>query len=455
MRVADIGRFHFVGIGGIGMSGLAELLLCDGYQVSGSDLEDSALLDRLRQMGARISIGHDARNLGEAEAVVFSSAVPPDSPELVVARNRRLTVLSRGEMLGELMRKKKGITVAGTHGKTTTTSMIALTLLEFGLKPTIVVGARFGAIGGNARLGEGEWFVAEADESDRSFLRLSPFCSVVTNIGLDHMDEYRDLEDLQETFLEHMQKTAREGLVVACGEDTNLEPVLKKLHRRVVTYGLEPGTDICARQLELGWFRSSYDCYEQGHCLGRIELHVPGRHNVLNSLAAVALGRRLMKMPFEVLQRSLAAFRGVERRLQWKGEKNSVWVIDDYGHHPAEIRATLQACKVGGRRTVVVFQPHRYTRTQHLMEEMSQCFADADLLYLMDIYPAGENPIPGVTSERLAREIGRHRQVRYLPDPQELLAVVRRETAAGDLFLTLGAGDVWKIGEAFLESDEN
>jgi len=297
--------------------------------------------------------------------------------------------------------------------------------------------------------------VAEADESDRSFLRLSPVCSVVTNIGLDHMDEYRDLEDLQEAFLEHLNQTALEGLVVACGEDVNLAPVLKKLHRRVVTYGLEPETGMCAQRLELGWLKSSYDCYEQGNCLGRIELHVPGRHNVLNSLAAVAVGRQLIEAPFEVIQRSLAAFRGVERRLQWKGEKHSVWVIDDYGHHPAEIRATLGACKMSGRRTVVVFQPHRYTRTQHLMEEMSQCFVDADVLYLMDIYPAGEDPIPGVTSEQLAQGISRHRQVKYLPDTQELLAVLRRETKAGDLLLTLGAGNVWKIGEAYLESGKN
>ena len=453
MEPAEIRKFHFVGIGGIGMSGLAELLLGDGYEVSGSDLEDSELLERLRHMGARISIGHNAGSLQQAEAVVFSSAVPRDSPELVEAENRRLPVIPRGELLAQLMGKKKGITIAGTHGKTTTTSMIGLLLLESGLDPTIVIGALFEAIGSNARRGEGEWFVAEADESDRSFLRLSPFCSVVTNIGLDHMDEYRDLEDLQKAFLEHMNKTSGEGLVVACGEDANLAPILKKLHRRVVTYGLEPGSDICARKLELSWLQSSYDCYEQGNCLGRIELPVPGRHNILNSLAAVAVGRYLVKLPFETIQRSLAAFRGVERRLQWKGEKGGVWVIDDYGHHPEEIRVTLEACRVGGRRTVVVFQPHRYSRTQHLMEEMSRCFADADSLYLMDIYPAGEDLIAGITSERLAKEILRHRPVRYIADREELLAALNEETKAGDLLLTLGAGNVWKIGEAFLESD--
>ena len=433
------------------MSGLAEILLCSGYQVSGSDLQDSALLKRLRELGARISIGHDAGNLGDAEVVVFSSAVPQENPELAKARSHQLTVVSRGEMLGKLMRSKKGITIAGSHGKTTTTSMIGLSLLEAGLDPTIVVGARFEAIKSNARLGKGEWFVAEADESDRSFLKLSPVCAVVTNIDLDHMDEYCSLSDQKQAFVKHLNNTGEDGLVVACKEDANVVSVLKKLHRRVVTYGLESGADICARRLELGWFRSSYDCYEGGRRLGRVQLGVPGEHNCLNSLAAVAVVRKLIKAPFETIQRSLAAFRGVERRLQWKGEKGSVWVIDDYGHHPSEIRVTLKACQGTGRRTVVVFQPHRYTRTQYLMNELSKCFADADALYLMDIYPAGEDPIPGVTSEWLAGEISRYHPIQYIPNREELLAVLKQHTAAGDLLLTLGAGDVWKIGEAFLE----
>jgi UDP-N-acetylmuramate--alanine ligase len=346
---------------------------------------------------------------------------------------------------------QKGISVAGTHGKTTTTAMIGLCLLEAGVDPTVVVGARFEAMKSNARLGKGEWFVAEADESDRSFLQLSPFCAVVTNIDLDHMDEYRDLADLQGAFVEHLNRTRTEGLVVACRDDAGVTAILKKLHLRVVTYGLESGADICARRVELEWRQSSYDCYEGDSYLGRIQLGVPGQHNVLNSLAAVAVARQLIQAPFETIQSSLAAFQGVERRFQWKGKKESVWVVDDYGHHPAEIRATLKACKVGGRRIVVVFQPHRYTRTQYVMKELSQCFTDADVLYLMDIYPAGEVPITGVTSEYLAGEIGRHQPVRYLSGKEELLADLKEETRAGDLLITLGAGDIWKIGEAFLE----
>ena len=445
--------FHFVGIGGIGMSGLAEILLSSGSQVSGSDLQESELLDRLRGLGARIFIGHDAGHLGDVDRVIYSSAVSEENPELARARSLHLPILSRGELLGELMDLQKGISIAGTHGKTTTTAMLGLCLLEAGVDPTVVVGARFEALKSNARLGQGEWFVAEADESDRSFLKLSPFCAVVTNIDLDHMDEYRDLADLQDAFVEHLNSTLAEGLVVACRDDAGVAAILKKLHLRVVTYGLESGADICARQLELEWRRSSYDCYEGDSYLGRIQLGVPGQHNVLNSLAAVAVARNLIQVPFETIQSSLAAFQGVERRLQWKGKKKGVWVVDDYGHHPAEVRATLEACKASGRRIVAVFQPHRYTRTRYAMKELSQCFTGADVLYLMDIYPAGEEPLAGVTSEHLAGEIGRHQLVRYLPGEKELLADLKEETRAGDLLITLGAGDVWKIGEAFLEEE--
>ena len=453
-KVPEGRKFHFVGIGGIGMSGLAEILLSSGYQVSGSDLQESVLLEQLRRRGARIFIGHDEGNLGDVDRVIYSSAVAPENPELAKARSLNVPILSRGELLGELMDPQKGISVAGTHGKTTTTAMIGLCLLEAGVDPTVVVGARFEAMNSNARLGKGEWFVAEADESDRSFLKLSPYCAVVTNIDLDHMDEYRDMADLQGAFVEHLNRIRTEGLVVACADDAGVAAILKKLHLRVVTYGLESGVDIRARQLELEWRRSSYDCYEGDSYLGRIQLGVPGRHNVLNSLAAVAVARQLIQAPFATIQSSLAAFQGVERRLQWKGEKESVWVVDDYGHHPVEIRATLEACKTGGRRIVVVFQPHRYSRTQYVMKELSQCFTDADVLYLMDIYPAGEDPIAGVTSEHLAGEIGWHRTVRYLPDKEELLADLKEETRAGDLLITLGAGDIWKIGEAFL-ADKN
>ncbi|MEE8348549.1 MAG: UDP-N-acetylmuramate--L-alanine ligase [Acidobacteriota bacterium] len=451
-RMTEATRVHFVGIGGIGMSGLAEILLSIGHQVSGSDLQESPLLEGLRRQGAQIFIGHDADNLGTVDRVVYSSAVSEENSELAKARSLHLDILSRGELLADLMDSQKGISVAGTHGKTTTTAMIGLCLMEAGLDPTIVVGARFEAMKSNARLGQGEWFVAEADESDRSFLKLSPFCAVVTNIDQDHMDEYHDLADLQGAFVEHLNRIQTDGLVVACADDAGVAAILKKLHLRVVTYGLESGADICARRLELEWRQSSYDCYEGDHHLGRIRLGVPGHHNVLNSLAAVAVARQL-EVPFETIQSSLAAFQGVERRFQWKGEKQNVWVVDDYGHHPVEIRATLKACKTGGRRIVAVFQPHRYTRTQYVMKELSQCFPDADVLYLMDIYPAGEEPIEGVTSEHLAAEIGRQQSVHYHPDREGLLARLKEETRAGDLLITLGAGDVWKIGEAFLEKE--
>jgi len=451
MKLNDSQKVHFVGVGGIGMSGLAEILLASGYRVSGSDLQKSQLLERLECLGAEIFSGHAAANLDGVDVVIFSSAVSPENSELAKARGLGLPILSRGELLAELMGAEKGISVAGTHGKTTTTAMLGLCLLEAGVDPTLVVGARFEAIESNARLGRGEWFVAEADESDRSFLKLSPFCAVVTNIDLDHMDQYRDLADLQAAFVEHLNRIRAEGLVVACADDAGVAAILKKLHLRVVTYGLEAGADICARRLELEWRRSSFDCYESGVCLGRIQLGVPGRHNVLNSLAAIAVARQVTSAPFEAIQRALANFQGAERRLQWKGEKNGVWVVDDYGHHPTEVRATLEACKVGGRRIVVVFQPHRYTRTGYVMKELSQCFSDADVLYLMDIYPAGEEPIEGVTSDHLAVEIGRHQLVHYLPDEEEMLADLEKETRAGDLIITLGAGNVWKIGEAFLE----
>ncbi|MEE2822040.1 MAG: UDP-N-acetylmuramate--L-alanine ligase [Acidobacteriota bacterium] len=446
-------KFHFIGIGGAGMSGLAEILLLSGCEVSGSDLQDSSSLERLRQLGAQVFIGHDSDNLSSVDTVVFSSAVSGGNPELVKARSLCSTVISRGELLADLMNSRKGISVAGTHGKTTTTAMIGLCLLKAGIDPTVVVGARFEVMHSNARLGKGEWFVAEADESDRSFLMLSPFCSVVTNIDLDHMDEYHDLVDLQDAFLKHLNRTATEGLVVACTQDVGVMKILKKLHLRVVTYGLEMEADVCARQLELAWRNASYDCYEDGECLGRIRLGVPGRHNVLNSLAAVAVARKILQVPFEIIQDSLEAFHGVERRLQWKGERGGVWVVDDYAHHPAEIRATLETCKVVGRRIIVIFQPHRYTRTQYVMKELSQCFNDADILYLMDIYPAGEQPIAGVTSEHLAHEIGRFRAVNYLSDEKQLLMDLKEEVRAGDLLITLGAGNVWEIGAAFLEKE--
>ncbi len=445
----DISRIHFVGIGGIGMSGIAEICLLSGYEVSGSDLCDSPLLERLRSLGAQINIGHRVSNIGDAQAVVYSHAISQENIELQTARTQKIPIIARGEMLAELMRFKKGITVSGTHGKTTTTAMLAFLLQKAGLDPTMVIGARFRTIGSNAYLGQGEFVVAETDESDRSFLKPWPVYAVVTNIDLDHMDEYKDLPDLQQAFLEHINRVPFYGAVVACWDDENLRSLLKKVHRPVITYGLSAKAEISGRNLKLEGLRSSFGLFWRNEFLGRITLEVPGQHNVLNSLAAAAMGL-LLKVPFPVIQDALKAFPGAERRLEWKGDKKGVWVLDDYGHHPTEIRATLKACRDTGRRIVVVFQPHRYSRTLHLMKELSNCFESADLLYLLDIYSAGEEPITGVTSEGLAQEISRQHPVILVSDRDRLVRLLENATNAGDLLLTLGAGDVWKIGDAFL-----
>lgn len=445
----DVEKFHFIGIGGIGMSGLAEILLQSGLPVSGSDLQETPITERLQGLGARIHIGHSESNLADAQVVVFSTAVKQTNAELEAARARKRIIIHRSELLAELMRSRQSIAVTGTHGKTTTTSMIALLLLDAGLDPTIVVGGRLKSLQSTARLGQGPYLVCEADESDRSFLKLFPVHAVVTNIDLDHMDYYRDLADLQQCFLEYMNKVPFYGMTVLCLDDPNLRPLLKIVHRRVITYGLNPEAEFSARDIQLGSMRAGYECLHRGQPLGRIELKVGGRHNVQNSLAAVAVGANL-NIPFPAIARALGSFEGAERRMEWKGTRDDVWVMDDYGHHPAEVRATLEACKATGRRLVVVFQPHRYSRTQHLMTELGACFEEADRLYLMEIYAAGEAPIPGVTGERLAEEVRRHREVTYVPDQEKIVELLRQDTAAGDLLLTLGAGDVWKIGEAFL-----
>lgn len=444
-----IRKIHFVGLGGIGMSGIAEIALRSGWAVSGSDLSDSPALERLQRLGAHVYLGHHKENLGDAEMVVFSSAVPQENPEILEARSRGFPVIHRAEMLAWLMRPKKGITVTGTHGKTTTASMIAHLLREAGLDPTAVVGGHLKALGSSAIAGQGEFFVAEADESDRSFLQLEPLYTVVTNIDLDHMDQYRDLADLRQAFLEHMNQVPTQGAVVACEEDPNLQPLLKKVHRRVIAYGWEQKAGVSACRFEAGSFRSRYECLHQGHSLGHIELAVPGRHNALNSLGAVSVGL-LLGIPFTVIRRSLKTFQGVARRMEHKGDRRGVQVVDDYGHHPSEVRATLEACQGTGRRLMVVFQPHRYSRTQYLMRDLGTCFEGADHLYLLDIYPAGEDPIPGITSRRLAAEIRHHREVTYLPDKEAVVKLLENETVAGDMILTLGAGDVWKVGESFL-----
>lgn len=451
---AEIKRIHFVGIAGIDMSGLARILLHHGgIQVSGSDLHESPSLDQLRALGARIQVGHDAGNLQDAQAVVYSSAIAFENQELIEARRRSLPLVHRSELLSELMRFKEGITVTGTHGKTTTTAFCGLVLQEAALDPTVIVGAHTKSLGGNARYGRGKHLVAEADESDRSFLRLRPLTAVVTNIDLDHMDVYRDLDDLKDSFLQHMRSVPFYGTVIACGDDFHLRSILKNVHRRVLTYGLEADSDVAARNLELKGFEARYECLFQGCVQGHVRLRVGGQHNVANSLAAVAVGLSL-KLDFSTIAAALERFEGAERRLERKGEKDGVVVIDDYGHHPTEIEASLAVCKQAGRRIVLVFQPHRYSRTLHLMDSLADSFKLADELYLLDIYAAGETPIEGVSSEALARKVASHRPVTYVRSFEEMLERLNESTERGDLVLTMGAGNVWRVGERFLEEDK-
>jgi UDP-N-acetylmuramate--alanine ligase len=443
-------RVHFVGIGGVGMSGIAQILAQRGWEVSGSDLVSSDAVSSLRSLGVRVCIGHSPDNLGDAEIVAFSSAVARENPELQEARRRGIRVVHRADLLAEIVAGGEGIAISGTHGKTTTTSMIGVLLLEAGLDPTILVGARAVDLGGNARLGQGPWVVAEADESDGSFLKLRPRYAVVTNVDRDHLDYYGGLEEIGDAFVAFMNQLPAAGRAIVCTDDFNLRRLLKKVHRPMITYGTTPAADVWAEAVEWTSGGASFGCVYRGDRLGRLRLNVPGRHNVLNSLAAVAVGLEL-QVPFEVIRRALGTFSGAERRLEFKGTREGVRVMDDYGHHPVEIRTTLDACRQMGRRLVVVFQPHRYTRTLHLRSELAECFQDADRLYLMDVYPAGEAPVAGGLGEDLFRAVGRHRQVCYQSQPDAMLRSLREEVTPGDLLLTLGAGNVWKIGEDFLK----
>jgi len=448
---AGLTRFHFVGIGGIGMSALAQLLLPYGFSVTGSDLASNDQVEYLVARGVPVSIGHNSANLGKSEVVVHSTAVPPDNCELVEARKRRLRVIHRSELLAELMRFRKGITVAGTHGKTTTASLITAVLIAGGLDPGAALGAYLPGLGSNASPGKGDYFVAEADESDRSFLRLRPIWAVVTNIDSDHLDEYRDLEDLENAFTRHMNSVPFYGSVLACGDDPGLRRALRNVHRPVITYGLCEGCDYSARDIHLEGFRARYFLYQGEKRLGEIELSLAGMHNVENSVAAASAGL-LLGIPFSTISSSLRNFAGVQRRLEFKGAKGDVWVMDDYGHHPSEIRATLEALRPLGRRLLVIFQPHRFTRSHILLDDLASCFQGTDELILIDIYSAGENPIEGVSSAELARRIREGRQVYYATSPAEAVRYLEQVSRKGDLVLTLGAGDVFRIGEAFLKN---
>ena len=448
-------HIHFVGIGGVGMSGIAEVLLTLGYRVTGSDARRSETVERLERLGAKVYVGHAATQVEGAHVVVSSSAVARDNVEVAAARQRGIPVIARAEMLAELMRLKYGIAIAGTHGKTTTTSMVAAVLGAGGFDPTVVVGGRVHGLGTNARLGQGEFLVAEADESDGSFLKLTPTIAVVTTVDAEHLDHYPDLDAIVAAFLAFVNKVPFYGCAVVCLDDLNLQRMIPKMmDKRVVTYGLEAGADVTARRLQFVEMRSTCEVVHRGVSLGTMNLQIPGRHNVLNALAATAVALDL-EMPFPKIQTALAGFAGVQRRFQIRGTARDVLVVDDYGHHPVEIRATLAAAKAGfDRRVITVFQPHRYSRTQHLRDDFLTAFYQSDVLIVMDIYAAGEAPIPGVHARDLADGIAAHghREVLYLgSDRAAIIDYLCESTRAGDLVLTLGAGDVGQLGGELLQ----
>ena len=454
---AKIQRIHFVGIGGIGMSGIAEVLLTLGYKVSGSDLKHSSVTQRLGELGAIIFEGHRAENVTGAEVVVTSSAISRDNPEVSSARAQHIPVIPRAEMLAELMRLKYGIAIAGMHGKTTTTSMVAAVLAAGGLDPTVVVGGRVDAMGSNARLGKSQYLVAEADESDRSFLKLWPVLAVVTNIDREHMDCYHDMADVEQAFTEFVDRVPFYGMVILCNDDSRLRNLLPRLARRAITYGVSEGSDFrilssntqCSSNRHYSHFEVQY----RGKSLGEFHLQVPGAHNVLNATAALAVGVGL-DIETERIREGLESFAGVDRRFQLRGRAAGVSVIDDYGHHPTEIRATLAAARqCRFKRVHVVFQPHRYTRTRDLLEEFGSAFTDTDSLLVLDIYAASEQPIPGITGERLAdqvRQVG-GKPAQYVSSFEDAADQIASLAQEGDMVLTLGAGNVSHLGPQILD----
>src|SRR5437763_7713406 len=451
-----IQHVHFVGVGGIGMSGIAEVLLNMGFRVSGSDLRRSDVTARLEHLGAKIYEGHSAEHVNGAHVVVRSTAVREENPEILEARRRSIPVIPRAEMLGELMRlKPHTIAVAGSHGKTTTTSMIGTVLGNAGLDPTVVVGGVVGAFGSNARLGKSDLMVVEADESDRSFLMLTPTFAVVTNIDREHMDYYSDMDDMRDCFVSFVNKVPFYGAAVLCLDDPHVQAVIPRIKRRRITYGLSAQADISAHAIHFDRpFGSSFTVWQSKDVIGDVTLNRPGLHNIYNALAAVAIGFEL-GVPFDVIAQSLASYAGVNRRFQFKGEAADVLIIDDYGHHPTEVRATLAAAKVGskGRRMVVLFQPHRYTRTRDQLDEFARAFNNADVLLVTDIYAASEDPIPGINAETLTEAIRSygHKDAAYVGNLETAVKALVSEARPGDMVVTLGAGNVYQAGEQLLE----
>jgi len=451
-RRGKIQRIHFVGIGGSGMSGIAEVLLNLGYHIAGSDLRETEVTRRLQSLGCEIHYGHRKENVKEADVVVVSSAVRPGNPEIEAAEQKLIPVIPRAEMLAELMRMKVGVAIAGTHGKTTTTSLIATILAAGGLDPTVVIGGRLNSIGSNARLGQGDFLVAEADESDGSFLKLIPTIAVVTNIDPEHLDYYKGIEVVKEAFLGFLNKIPFFGLSVLCLDHPNIQSLIPRLKKRFVTYGLTTQADFQAKEIVFEGLSTTFDVVHQRREVGRLRLQMPGLHNVYNALAAVATAFEL-EISFQTVQETLRDFGGIQRRFQVKGEKKGILVVDDYGHHPVEIMATLKAARTGWeRRIVAVFQPHRYSRTQSLFQDFLTAFYDADVLLLTDIYPAGEDPIEGVGAKAMfegIREYG-HKDVTYLTDKKEIVDHLLRIVMPGDLVITMGAGDIWQVSETLM-----
>ncbi|MBK7935184.1 MAG: UDP-N-acetylmuramate--L-alanine ligase [Acidobacteria bacterium] len=453
----NVKNIHFIGIGGIGMSGIAEVLCNLGFNVSGSDAKRSKNTDRLETLfNIKISEGHSAENVGNAQVVVYSSAVKDDNPEVVIAKERGIPVIPRAEMLAELMvLKPYAVAVSGTHGKTSTTSMVATILGHAGFDPTTVVGGVVDTLGSNARLGSSDWFVTEADESDRSFLMLYPTIAVVTNIDKEHMESYKGMDDVVQCFTDFVNKVPFFGAAILCLDDPNVQLLIPNIKRRRVTYGMTAQADVSAHDISYDdGFGSTFSVWKGDTVLGDVHLPVPGEHNIYNALAATAVALE-MEVPFEKIVEAFAIFKNANRRFQFKGEINDILVVDDYGHHPTEILATLSAAKnsSGGRRTVVVFQPHRYSRTQELMEEFALSFNNADVLYVLDIYAASEKPIDGVTAEVLTENIKKfgHKNVSYIGDIDAAAKRVCADLQAGDLVITLGAGTVTRLSDEIVE----
>lgn len=445
-------KFHFIGIGGIGMCGLAELLHNIGAQVTGSDAGENANTERLKDLGVKVSKGHDAAHVGDAQVVVYSSAISFNNPEMVQARTQQIPLIPRAEALAEIMRLRRGIAVAGTHGKTTTTSLVSSIFLEAGQSPTIVIGGRFERIKSTALLGKGEWLLAEADESDGSFNKLSPEIAVITNIDSDHMDHFKTFENLKKAFLDFAYRIPFYGQVIVCGDDPAMRELFANFSKRIVFYGFNPQNDYVIEGAK-GRYRVFKNDLNQSkrELLGEFQLNVPGQHNALNATAALIAGMAA-GLNFEICAQGLEKFEGVDRRFHYKGEASGIQVYDDYGHHPTEVRATLQAFRerFEKNRLVVYFQPHRYSRTEHCWQDFKSCFAQADVVFMADIYAAGEPPIPGITSERLLGEM-KHGEAYHSPKDSQQLDRILQKLESGDVFLTLGAGDGWKLGLDVLE----